>query len=172
MNDNFAALDTRVTAIEGAPVPPTVVVAAATNSGNVAPNTGASLGFQNIPGLTATINVTKNSTLQVVASGVQSTTDESQSTVCHTGYRVLLDGVGKGDVTWGQLVQVSAGASAWHQGWTLTDSVPLTPGTHTVQIQAKPGDTNAPGSCYICADGNGTPKLYDACTLNVIATST
>jgi hypothetical protein len=165
MNDNFNALDMRLTTVEALP---TVVAASATNTGNVPPNTAA---FTDIPGMSVTINLAKASLVQFNAIGTQRTTDTNATTICHVGYRYVVDGapMTNSDPTWGQHINVSNGAYTWHSTWAVAQSATLAAGMHTIKVQAVNPSPN--GGCYVCAESNGTQTAYDSCTLNVNATS-
>jgi hypothetical protein len=133
-------------------------------TGAVAPNATA---WTTIPGLTTTITLTLSSLVELTGSGVQRTTDMNAATVCHIGYRYVIDGVARGDATWGQRIQVSSGATSWHQTWSITDGVTLAAGAHKIAIQAF---NPAPyGNCYVCGENNGTTPGYDTCTLQAVA---
>jgi hypothetical protein len=163
MNDNFSSLDARLTAVEAIPVS---LAASATNTGNVPPNTAT---WTNIPGMSVTINLAKASLVQTNAVGVQRTVDQNASTLCHVGYRFVVDGTPKGDPSWGQHIQVNNGANSWHETWGVADFGTLAAGMHTIQVQAV---NPAPyGGCYVCAEVGGSQTAYDSCTLNVNATS-
>jgi hypothetical protein len=142
----------------------TVVAASATATGVVAPNLPA---WTPIPGMTVTFTLGAASLVQMSSSGVQRTTDTNAGTECHTGYRYVVDGTGRGDATYGQRIQVSFGNTNWHQGWSLTDAVMLDPGSHTIVVQAYHPSPN--GACYICGEADGTVAGYDSCAMNVIA---
>jgi hypothetical protein len=135
-----------------------------TRTGAIAPNTST---WTTIPGLSVTFSLAHSSLVQFTGNGTQRTTDSNASTFCHVGYRYVVDGDARGDAMWGQRIQVNNGAYEWHSIWTVIDSAVLGAGSHTVAVQAINPSPN--GSCYVCAEGDGTQAAYDACTLRVQA---
>ncbi len=128
--------------------------------------------WQAIPGLTVTLNLPTAALVEASADGVQRTTGGNSPTApsqgqCHVGYRFTVDGTPKGDPMWGERIHVN-GPNYWHQTWKLSDGFTLPAGTHTIRVDANP-DALSGGSCYVCAEGDGTLAAYDDCVLNVVA---
>jgi hypothetical protein len=159
LNNNFANLDGRITAL------PKVVAASAERTGNIPPKTAA---WTTIPGLTVTFTLGQTSLVQATGNGVQRTTTETASSICRAAYRYVVDGVAKGNPTFGQRINTSDGATAWHATWSAIDFNSLGPGSHTIELQASLLDPGY-GSCYICAEADGVLYEHDSCTLNVVA---
>jgi len=135
---------------------------------NTASFNGATWGT--IPGMTVNLTLTQSSLVQLSGAGDQRTVDMAATSICHAGYRYVIDGVPKGEPSWGQHIQVSSGATAWHASWALNDSVTLAPGAHTIELQATLMPTGgANQNCVVCGETGGSADPHDGCTLNAVA---
>jgi hypothetical protein len=162
------ALDTRIGALEqlvnGLPSRLGVIARSATRTGAIPPSTSA---WTEIPGLGVSFTLTETSLVQLTANGVQRTIDQNATTICHSGYRYVVDGTPQGSDGWGLKIHVTTGATARHSTWTMADNYTLGPGTHTIAVHAK--NPTPEGACYICGEFNGALEPYDSCQLNVLA---
>jgi hypothetical protein len=153
---------TGTTGAQGAAGSANVAFYSATNTGYVGP----AGSWTTVPGLTMDVTLTQAGTMQVTVGGNQRLAGSNSS--CQVGYRVQVDGVGRGDATWGTKLQDSISATDYHVIWTLVDSFPLAAGTHTISIGVdQPGFTTGVG-CNICAEFDGTLAVYDGCTFNAL----
>jgi hypothetical protein len=128
----------------------------------------SSTSWSTIPGLSVTLNLQQIASVQLFGNGVQRTPDGQATTTCHVGYRFSIDGVAKGAADWGQRIQVSNGATSWHQTWSIMDADVLDAGQHTVELQAVQGGANV-ATCVVCGERDGSLNDHDGCLLNVIA---
>lgn len=135
-------------------------------SGWSAESTGfvaASSGWMEIPGLSLTIDLTQPALVHVSAQGAQRFVDTPVNhELCNVGYRFVVDGSPRGDPGWGESLHQNLAGQPW-EGWSLTRSVRLPVGTHTLSVQANPF------SCNVCAEWTGASEAYARCALNVAA---
>jgi hypothetical protein len=135
------------------------------DNGGLVIHSGEDPGWLSISGLEVTIDLSASALVQMSATGTQRTWGSGSS---HVGYRFVIDGVGLGDATWGQTIQVnSESGSSWWSTWAFSDSIALSVGTHTIRVQA--ASRGASAHTAICGETNGTTPGYTGCNLNVIA---
>ncbi|MCZ7679467.1 MAG: hypothetical protein M5U28_12175 [Sandaracinaceae bacterium] len=77
---------------------------------------GQIAAWTSIPGLSVTIDLPGAARVSLLAVGTQ----RHMAGSCHVGYRYVVDGVARGDASWGQQLQVS-GPNSWHAGFTVHD---------------------------------------------------
>ena len=115
--------------------------------------------FADVPGLTTTVNVPANSVLYISTDGGISPalTATSASTSVIVDVALFIDGtVSRGGFT---RVSVLDNGGVWQQptgSWSLALTAPLTPGNHTIKVQARlAGSLNAPGGAIV-SSGDST----------------
>ena len=119
-----------------------------------------------IPNLTQTFTLTNAAKVTMLGNGTIRVS--SVAGVCQAGLRFMVDGVARGDATWGQRIAGGvAGNAALHNTWQINDGASLAAGTHTIALQAQ---TDGLAGCNLCVENLGQLVPYEMCTLDLIVT--
>lgn len=86
-----------------------------------------------VPNLSHSFNLSAITHVQFEMQGTQRTTSSGSS---HTGYRMVIDGQAIGNGTWGLAIDTQEGAETWWAPAVLGWGATLSPGLHTVKVQA------------------------------------
>ena len=87
------------------------------------------------------------------------------ATATHCGFRFVVDGLGYGYATWGDVIVgcgVSSQTPGWWCPWTMRRTFPAKAGMHTIKVQ----QTGWSGTTAGCSSSNAE---YSAARLRVLA---
>jgi len=86
--------------------------------------------FVDVPGASLSLTLTTAGTTELLAHGSINPTGTNPG---YCGFRFMIDGVATGDPTWGNVI--AGGATSSWVPWTMTTTLPMTAGVHTVAVQ-------------------------------------
>lgn len=126
-----------------------------------------STNWTTIPGLSLTFLLADSANVQFGAYGSMRYVGNSY---CHQSFRFVVDGAGRGDAIYGNVIQSyapSGSGDVW-SSWSFGDNVTLPAGSHTITVQTRESQ-NGTTQCRVGQEtGGGTPD-YAKCYLNVSA---
>jgi hypothetical protein len=114
-----------------------------------------SQGFVLVPGVTQTVTVTANSLVLVSTGGGAKTLGTADTSWSNVVIEVFVDGSAS-PLLQGLDPMNTTGATGRYQFWSLTGTVPLSPGTHTIAVEAE-GAGVAPDDAQV---GGGFGSLF------------
>ncbi len=123
-------------------------------------------GWTTIPGLTKTFTLLASAQVTLLGDGTVRYALGATG-ACYAGLRFVVDGVARGDATWGQRITGTPpnGADPVHGTWSIHDGATLAAGSHTIELQ---GQTTSYPACVLCGENSGVAQGYTMCTLDLL----
>jgi hypothetical protein len=121
--------------------------------------------FSVIPGLTYTVNVPSTSVIQISTNGGFYTNSTASSGVTSLDVAIYIDGAAPSNGSWQRFVAANtAGIANMIQNFTMSKTVTLSAGNHTIDVRAKYISSGSTASATVGGDNTSTLQG----TLNVI----
>mgnify|MGYP006270937315 CR=1 FL=1 len=120
---------------------------------------------QDLPGAAIPLNLEATANVLVVAEGTQHSRVSGEDTICHGGYRLVVDNVPLGSQRNGQVIDVSQGATSHWDDWSLVWGGTMSAGVHQVRLQ---GGLTWDGATNVGCEWDSDDRAFDNQRMSVM----